>query len=122
MTAVAHRIGAAQELGLVQWRDGQWLFARNPIVHFGYRAGRAQLGSARAWLRERPERWLLATDRALAACFDMARAVPAGHDRGRALYLVDARADTGRCAGQPGPRIFRFRWTRPDWGAPWPRE
>jgi 4-amino-4-deoxy-L-arabinose transferase-like glycosyltransferase len=118
MTAVAHRIGAAQELGLVQWRDGQWLFARTPIVHFGYRAGPAELGSALAWLRERPERWLLATDRALAACFDMARAVPAGHDRGRALYLVDARADTGRCAGQPGARLFRFRWTRSDWGAP----
>jgi hypothetical protein len=122
MTAVAHRIGAPQELGLVHWREGQWLFARNPIVHFGYRTGPTQLGSALTWLRARPDRWLLGRDRVLAACFDLARAVPAGHDRGRDLYLVDAHADTGRCPSQSVPRLFRFRWTRSDWAVPGPAE
>ena len=42
MAGVAQRIGAERQLALVRWRDGQWLFAQNPIVHFGYHAGRGR--------------------------------------------------------------------------------
>ena len=112
MADVARRIGPEGELALIQWRDGQWLFARNPIVHFGYRDGADQVGRTLTWLRERPDRWLLASDRWLAQCFDMARAVYAGHDRDRDLFLVDARMDAGRCAAQPIQRLYRFGWER----------
>jgi 4-amino-4-deoxy-L-arabinose transferase-like glycosyltransferase len=44
MAAVARRIGPDRELALVHWRDGQWLFAQNPIVHFGYRGMRIKSG------------------------------------------------------------------------------
>jgi hypothetical protein len=115
MAGVAHRIGPDRELALIHRREGQWLFARNPIVHFGYRAGPDQLERALTWLRERQDRWLLADERRLGDCFDLTRAIHVGRDRGRTLYLVDARADTGRCAGHPIRRLFRFRWERSDW-------
>jgi hypothetical protein len=113
MAAVARRIGPEREVALVQWRDGDWLFAQNPIVHFGYRGGPDQVGQALTWLREAPDRWLLASDRWLTQCFDMERAVSAGHDRGRNLFLVDVRMDPGRCASQPIRRLYRFRWKQP---------
>ena len=110
---MARRIGPERELALVQWRDGQWLFARNPIVHFGYRGGPDQVARALTWLRERPDRWLLASDRWLIECFDMTRAVHAGNDRDRNLFLVNAGMDTGRCAPQPVQPLYRFRWEQP---------
>jgi 4-amino-4-deoxy-L-arabinose transferase-like glycosyltransferase len=114
MAAVARRIGPERELGLVQWRDGQWLFAQNPIAHFGYRSS-DQIGQAQTWLRGGPGRWLLASDRWLASCFDMSRAVYAGHDRDRNLFLVDASMDPGRCPAEPIRHFYRFRWTRSYW-------
>jgi hypothetical protein len=113
MAHVARRIGPERELALIHWRDGHWLFAQNPLVHFGYRGGADQTGQALTWLRERPDRWLLASDRWLTPCFDMTQAVYAGHDRGRDLFLVDARMGTGRCPAQPIQRLYRFRWERP---------
>jgi 4-amino-4-deoxy-L-arabinose transferase-like glycosyltransferase len=114
MAAVARRIGPERELGLVQWRDGQWLFAQNPIVHFGYR-GSDQVGQALTWLRGGRDRWLIASDRWLARCFDMSRAVYAGEDRDRNLFLVDASMDPGKCPAEPVRRFYRFRWTRSYW-------
>jgi 4-amino-4-deoxy-L-arabinose transferase-like glycosyltransferase len=113
MADVARRIGPERELALIHWRDGHWLFAQNPLVHFGYRGGAAQTGEALTWLRGRPGRWLLASDRWLAPCFDMTQAVFSGHDRDRNLFLVDARMDAGRCQAQPIRRLYRFRWERP---------
>jgi 4-amino-4-deoxy-L-arabinose transferase-like glycosyltransferase len=114
MAAVARRIGREHELGLVHWRDGQWLFAENPIVHFGYR-GSDQVGQAVTWLRQGPDRWLIASDRWLAPCFDMSRAVHVGEDRDRNLFLVDASMDPGRCPATPIRRLYRFRWARSYW-------
>ncbi|HEY7141655.1 MAG TPA: glycosyltransferase family 39 protein [Methylomirabilota bacterium] len=115
MAGIAHRIGPERELGLVRWRDGQWLFAQNPIVHFGYRGGPDEMGEALTWLRGAPGRWLLSGDRWLAQCFDMERALYLGRDRERKLFLVDAGMDRGRCASQPIRRLYRFRWARSYW-------
>jgi 4-amino-4-deoxy-L-arabinose transferase-like glycosyltransferase len=113
MANVARRIGAGRDLGLIHWRDGQWLFAQNPIVHFGYRGGPEQVRQAQAWLRAAPDRWLLAGDRWLRDCFDMRQAIHAGEDRGRRLFLVESRMDSGRCPSEPSRRLYRFRWERP---------
>jgi 4-amino-4-deoxy-L-arabinose transferase-like glycosyltransferase len=113
MAGVAGRIGPDAELALVHWRDGQWLFARNPIVHFGYRGDPDQVSQALTWLREAPNRWLLGGSRWLRECFDMQRAVYAGEDRERRLFLVEAGMDAGRCRPEPARRLYRFRWDRP---------
>jgi hypothetical protein len=109
---------AARELALIHWRDGQWLFAQNPIVHFGYRGEAGQVGRALAWLREEPDRWLLASDRWLAKCFDMEQAVFVRSDRGRQLFLVNAGMESGQCASQPTEPRYRFRWETARWAYP----
>ena len=113
MVRVARRIGTERELALIHWRDGQWLFAQNPIVHFGYRGGGDQVGQALTWLRAAPDRWLLSGDRWLRDCFDMQQAIHAGEDRERQLFLVEVRMDPGRCPSEPIRRLYRFRWNRP---------
>lgn len=113
MAAVARRIGPERELALVQWRDGQWLFAWNPIVHFGYRGEPDQAEQALTWLREGPDRWLLGGDRWLRDCFDLGKAIHVGEDRERQLFLVEAGMDAGRCPPAPPRRVYRFHWERP---------
>jgi 4-amino-4-deoxy-L-arabinose transferase-like glycosyltransferase len=110
MASVARHLGPDREVALVDWRDGYWLFAQNPVVHFGYRAGPEQLPKAQAWLREAPDRWLLASPRALRGCFDLGRAIRAGGEKGYDLVLVNAGMDAGRCAPRAPEPLYRFRW------------
>jgi 4-amino-4-deoxy-L-arabinose transferase-like glycosyltransferase len=113
MAAVARQLGPEREVALVDWRDGYWLFAQNPLVHFGYRGGPDQLHRAQAWLRAAPGRWLLASRRSLRDCFDLQRAIRAGGEKGYDLLLVDAGMDTQRCAPRAPEPLYRFRWARP---------
>jgi 4-amino-4-deoxy-L-arabinose transferase-like glycosyltransferase len=111
MAAVARELGSEREVALVGWREGHWLFARNPLVHFGYRGGPDQVHQAQAWLRAGPDRWLLAPARMLRACFDLGRAIRVGREKGTDLLLVEAAMDTGRCTLRRPEPIYRFRWT-----------
>jgi 4-amino-4-deoxy-L-arabinose transferase-like glycosyltransferase len=120
MARVAGRIGPDAELGLVGWRDGHWLYARNPLVHFGYRETVAEVPRAAAWLREGRNRWLLGPASRLAPCFVLGRAVPIGRDKDD-LFLVHADQVSGDCGTPtPGPR-YHFRWRTP-YGSPHLRE
>jgi 4-amino-4-deoxy-L-arabinose transferase-like glycosyltransferase len=112
MTRVAARIGPDAELALVGWRDGYWLHARNPLVHWGYRETPAEVPRAAAWLREGRNRWLLGPAGLLAPCFGLDRAVRVGRDKDE-LYLVHAGHASGSCGEPtPGPR-YHFRWRTP---------
>jgi hypothetical protein len=110
MAAVARELGPEREIALVGWREGHWLFAQNPLVHFGYRGGPDQVHQAQAWLRAGPDRWLFAPARLLRACFDLGRAIRVGREKGSDLVLVDAGMDTGRCAPRRPEPLYRFRW------------
>jgi 4-amino-4-deoxy-L-arabinose transferase-like glycosyltransferase len=112
MARIAGRIGPEAELGLVGWRDGYWLHARNPLVHWGYRESPAEVPRAAAWLREGKNRWLLGPATLLAPCFGLERAERIGRDKDD-LYLVHAGHASGDCgAPTPGPR-YHFRWQTP---------
>jgi 4-amino-4-deoxy-L-arabinose transferase-like glycosyltransferase len=110
MAAVARELGPEREVALVGWREGHWLFAQNPLVHFGYRGGPDQVHQAQAWLRAGPDRWLLAPARLLRACFDLGRSIRVGREKGSDLVLVDAGMDTGRCTPRRPEPLYRFRW------------
>jgi 4-amino-4-deoxy-L-arabinose transferase-like glycosyltransferase len=112
MARVTGRIGPSAELALVGWRDGYWLHARNPLVHWGYRQTPAEVPRAAAWLREGRNRWLLGPAGLLAPCFALERGVRIGRDKDD-LYLVHAGHASGDCgAPAPGPR-YHFRWHTP---------
>ena len=112
MARVTGRIGPDADLALVGWRDGYWLHARNPLVHWGYRATPAEVPRAAAWLRDGRNRWLLGPAGLLAPCFGLERAVRIGRDKDE-LYLVHAGHASGNCGEPtPGPR-YHFRWHTP---------
>lgn len=110
MREVAELTGGG-ELVLVGWREGHWLFARQPILHFGFDQPDA-LDQAAAWLREHPQTFALVPAKEAARCFRVEQARQVGQNSRDAWLLVDARADLGQCqAGRVAP-VYRFAWTK----------
>jgi len=98
------------DLVLVDWREGHWLFARQPIVHFGMAGSTVE--QAAQWLREHPQAYALVPDEQLGRCFNPQAARELG-DTSRAQWsIVGADADNGQCHPGPPPHIYRFTWDR----------
>lgn len=100
------------ELVLVGWREGHWLFARQPIVHFGFYNGNALEQSA-TWLRSHPRAFALVPARDLARCYDPQKARRAGDTSRAEWFLVGADADNQRCQSPVPEKVYSFTWTHP---------
>ncbi|MCU1758597.1 glycosyltransferase family 39 protein [Pseudomonas sp. 14P_8.1_Bac3] len=110
LMAQAAAMTQGADLVLVDWREGHWLFARQPIVHFGM-AGSTVEQAAR-WLREHPQAYALVPDDRLGQCFNPQLARELG-DTSRAQWsIVGADADNGNCHPGPPAHIYRFTWDR----------
>ncbi|MHC8366151.1 ArnT family glycosyltransferase [Pseudomonas sp. ZT5P21] len=98
------------DLVLVNWREGHWLFAKQPIVHFGMAGSTVE--QAAQWLREHPQAYALVPDEQLGQCFNPHVARELG-DTSRAQWsIVAADADNGKCHHGPPAHIYRFTWDR----------
>jgi 4-amino-4-deoxy-L-arabinose transferase-like glycosyltransferase len=98
------------DLVLVNWREGHWLFARQPIVHFGMTGSTVE--QAAQWLRENPQAYALVPDELLSQCFNPQAAHELGETSRAQWSIVGADADNGKChPGQPA-HIYRFTWDR----------
>ncbi|MEH6348580.1 ArnT family glycosyltransferase [Pseudomonas sp. 3JA] len=100
------------ELVLVGWREGHWLFARQPIVHFGFYNGNALEQSA-TWLRSHPRAFALVPARDLARCYDPQKARRAGDTSRAEWFLVGADADNQRCQSPVPEKVYSFTWAHP---------
>lgn len=107
MREVAESTGGA-DLVLTHWREGHWLFARQPIVHFGFDAD-ASVDKAAEWLRKQPGTYALVPARELARCFDPEKARKVGDTSRAEWLLVGADADNGQCRGEAA-KVYRFAW------------
>nr|WP_298145295.1 glycosyltransferase family 39 protein [uncultured Pseudomonas sp.] len=109
MTEVAD-ITRGAELMLTGWREGHWLYARQPLVHFGMGAP-AQAEDAAVWLRSHPDAYALIRASALSRCFSEENARRVGDGDDEDWYLVQADADNGQCQ-RPAPsrQPYRFSW------------
>ncbi len=97
------------DLVLTEWREGHWLFARQPLVHFGF-STQGTVDKAAVWLREHPQAFALVAAADLPRCFRPEKARQLG-DTSRATWLlVGAEADNGQCHGEPPARVYRFAW------------
>jgi len=105
----AAELSGGAELVLSDWREGHWLFARQPIVHFGFDA-EATVDKATAWLRDHPETFALIPGRELSRCFRPEQARHLGETSRATWFLVGADADNGRCHAEPPVKIHRFAW------------
>lgn len=104
------------DLLLIGWREGHWLFARQPIVHFGFEAG-ATAAHAAVWLRSHPHAHALIPGAQLASCFDPRQAHALGETTRSSWFLVGAAADNGRCRADLPARQYRFEWRPASRGA-----
>jgi 4-amino-4-deoxy-L-arabinose transferase-like glycosyltransferase len=98
------------DLVLVNWREGHWLFARQPIVHFGMT--RSTVEQAAQWLREHRQSYALVPDELLSQCFNPQAAHELGETSRAQWSIVGADADNGRCHPGPPDTIYRFTWDR----------
>jgi hypothetical protein len=98
------------DLVLVNWREGHWLFARQPIVHFGMSSSSVE--QAAQWLREHRDAYALVPDEVLSQCFNPEAAHELGETSRAQWSIVGADADNGKCQpGQP-KKVYRFSWDK----------
>ncbi|MHA6235927.1 ArnT family glycosyltransferase [Pseudomonas fluorescens group sp. PF-69] len=107
--AQAATMSHGADLVLVNWEEGHWLFARQPIVHFGM--DNSTVERAAQWLREHPQDYALVPDEVLTRCFKPKAAHELGENSRAQWSLVGADADNGQCQPGPSPRSYRFEWT-----------
>lgn len=103
---------AGSELVLTYWSEGHWLFARQPLVHFGVSSAN-QTEKAVEWLRAHPDSRALIQPSELPRCFEPDKARRVGDGDEEDWYLVQAAADNGRCHDAEATRPYRFEWKRP---------
>lgn len=110
LMAQAATMTRGADLVLVHWREGHWLFARQPIVHFGMIG--STLEQAAQWLREHPQAYALVPDEQLGQCFNPQAARELGETSRAQWSIVGADADNGNCHPGPPTHIYRFTWDR----------
>lgn len=108
MRQTAEVTGGA-ELVLAGWREGHWLFAQQPIVHFGF-ISHSTVDQAAQWLRGHPQAFALVPSHELARCFLPDKARKSGKTSRAEWSVVGADADNGQCHPAPPERVYRFAW------------
>ncbi len=105
----AARLTEGAELVLVGWREGHWLFARQPVVHFGF-ADQSAVEHAALWLRTHPSAFALVPASEVERCFVAGKARQLGLTSRAEWLIVGADADNGRCQPTAPARAYRFSW------------
>ncbi|WP_421569693.1 ArnT family glycosyltransferase [Stenotrophomonas sp. PD6] len=99
MHKVFATIGPYGELGLVDFKEQNYLQARGRATDFGYKQPwDVQWHRARAWAADYPgRRWILVTDRALGRCVDRTQAITVGQANRNTWMLVPSAALISPC-------------------------
>ncbi|KAF1687048.1 hypothetical protein B1992_06025 [Pseudoxanthomonas broegbernensis] len=102
MGQVYQRIGPVAQLGLVDWREQNYLQAPRTPVDFGFKAPvEDQWRRAFEWVGGSPaQRWILANGKTLPGCVDRAAVANAGQSNRNAWVLVPGAALAGCGRGQ----------------------
>jgi len=109
--AQAANMSHGADLVLVNWSEGHWLFARQPIVHFGMLDSTVE--RAAQWLREHPQAYALVPDDVLSRCFNPQAARELGETSRAQWSIVGADADNGQCHPGTATTVYRFDWAQP---------
>nr|GEX61901.1 hypothetical protein [Tanacetum cinerariifolium] len=109
LMAEAARMTSSAELVLVGWREGHWLFARQPLVHFGF-ADPLAIEHAALWLRTHPEAYAMVPVAEIERCFLRNKARAVGSTSRAEWVIVGPDADNGQCSPTTPARAFHFSW------------
>ena len=97
-------IGPDAELGMVAWKEQNYLMAARPVHDFGFLAPwPAQFAAAVRWLDEAPRRrWIFALGDAIGTCVDRTKAIHVGRANRREWWLFRSDAVVPGCVPTPG--------------------
>ncbi len=108
----AASLSGGADLLLSQWREGHWLYARQPIVHAGMGTP-ASMEQTVAWLRAHPHAFALVPRAGLERCFRLDQTHQLGTTSRAYWYLVSVEADNDQCLAEVPVRLYRFVWKHP---------
>ena len=112
MGQVEQKLPPQSELALLYFKEQFLLFSQRPLTHFSYLAPlEQQERNAWVWMREAPQRFLLAPTDAALTCFDAARTVSLGEAHRREWVIYGAESLRTRC--EPPVHLRRYLY-RPD--------
>ncbi|AWY38614.1 phospholipid carrier-dependent glycosyltransferase [Pseudomonas putida] len=111
LMAQADKMTQGADLVLVNWSEGHWLFARQPIVHFGMLDSTVE--RAAQWLREHPKDYAMVPNDMLSRCFKPEATRALGKSDGAEWSIVGAEADNGQCTAPTADKVYRFAWDDP---------
>lgn len=100
------------EIVLVDWREGHWVFAQQPLVHFGFKDTQ-RLEHSVVWLRGHPNAYALVPAQGIARCYDPQKARSVGDTSRAEWFLVGADADNGKCQATLPDKAYNFAWEKP---------
>jgi len=100
------------EIVLVDWREGHWVFAQQPLVHFGFKDTQP-LEHSVVWLRGHPNAYALVPAQDMARCYDPQKARSVGDTSRAEWFLVGADADNGKCQATLPDKAYSFAWQQP---------
>lgn len=108
MQVTAERIGPGAELGLVKFKEQFMLFSPIPLTHFSYLADQEdQFKNAWLWMKEQPNRYILAPKEAPEPCFDMSSAELMGIGHGGEWMLLGQEDLLEQC--EPPKTLKRYQ-------------
>lgn len=98
MEQVEQKLPPPSELALLYFKEQFLLFSHRPLTHFSYLAPlEQQERNAWLWMREAPQRFLLAPTDAVLTCFDVARTVSLGDAHRREWVIYGAESMRATC-------------------------
>jgi 4-amino-4-deoxy-L-arabinose transferase-like glycosyltransferase len=100
------------EIVLVDWREGHWVFAQQPLVHFGFKDTQP-LEHSVVWLRGHPNTYALVPAQDMARCYDPQKARSVGDTSRAEWFLVGDDADNGKCQATLPDKAYSFAWQQP---------
>lgn len=99
MSDVESHLPASAELGLLQFKEQFLLFSQRKLTHFSYLSSvEEQERRAWRWLKEAPNRLVLAPTDAELNCFDFSHAVSLGEAHRREWVLLGSASPKADCA------------------------
>lgn len=110
MVDVEEHLPPGAELGLLKFKEQFLLFSQRPLTHFSY-LSKMQEQERRAWLwvKEAPNRFVLAPTDAEVTCFDFARGVSLGEAHRREWVLLGSESLQPECEAPLRDKRFVYQ-------------
>lgn len=111
MQIVSTRVAPQATLGMAGWRENIWLYARNPLHHFGFDQ-QHEGESVLFWLSQDVTRKAIVSADVLRQCFNADTAEQLADNKHGGWFLVMNKDANGQCVAQAAQHEYDFHWQK----------